>query len=48
MLCLTEVPVFNASKVDSDQMPCFAMSDLGLHCFKVTLFRVSGLKTVKD
>ena len=32
-----EIPVFNASHVDSDQMPHSAASDLGLHCL-VTLF----------
>ena len=28
-------PVFNANSVDPDQMPCSAMSDLGLHCLPV-------------
>ena len=32
ILCLTEIPVFNANSVDPDQAPSSVASDLGLHC----------------
>ena len=31
---------------DTDQMPHFAASDLGLHCLPYTILRVSRLKWV--
>ena len=36
-----------ANNGDSDQMPHFAASGLGLHCLSVTLLGVSRLKWVK-
>ena len=30
-----------ANSGDPDQTPCFAASDLGLHCLPVTLYRSS-------
>ena len=36
--CFTEIPVFKANSVDTDQMPHFAASDLGLHCLPISLF----------
>ena len=32
---------------DPDQMPCSAVSDLGLHCLPITLLRVFQLQWVK-
>ena len=43
-LCFIEIPVFNASSVDPDQMLHSAASDLGLHCLQITLLGVSQLK----
>ena len=36
-----------ANSGDHDQMPCSAVSDLGLHCLPITLSRVSQLQWVK-
>ena len=33
----TEIPVFNANSVDLDQTPRSVASDLGLHCFPMSL-----------
>ena len=41
LLCFIEIPVFNASSVDPDQMLHSASSDLGLHCLPITLLGVS-------
>ena len=46
LLCCIEIPVVNANSVDTDQMPCSAVSDLGLHCLPITLF--VGLQTKID
>ena len=35
--CFIEIPVFYADSVDPDQMPCSAVSDLGLHCLPMSL-----------
>ena len=32
-----EIPVVNANCVDTDQTLHFAISDLGLHCFQMSL-----------
>ena len=37
-----------ANSRDPDQMPHFAMSDLGLHCLPITLLGVFRLQRVKD
>ena len=37
---------FNAKSVDPDQKPHSVASDPGLHCFIITLLRVSRLKCV--
>ena len=41
-----QIPVFNAYNVNPDQMSHFAVSDLGLHCLPITVFRVFQLKCV--
>ena len=33
-----DIPVFNANRVDPDQMPHDVASDMGLHCLSLTLF----------
>ena len=35
--CFVEISVFYAKRVDADQMPRFAASDLGLHCLSMSL-----------
>ena len=40
------IPVFNANSVDPDQRPRFTASDLGLHCFPVSILRDARLKWV--
>ena len=35
--CFIEIPVLNANSVDLDQTPRSAASDLGLHCWPVSL-----------
>ena len=45
--CFIEIPVLNANSVDTDQMPLFAASDLGLHYLPITFLEVSRLKWVK-
>ena len=35
--CFIEIPVVNANSVDPDQMPYSAASDLGLHCFPMSV-----------
>ena len=47
LLCFIDIPVFNGNSLDPDQMLHPASSDLGLHCFPVTLLGVSRLKLVK-
>ena len=47
LLCLIEIPVFNANSADPDQMPHSVESDLGLHCLPFTLVGVASLKWVK-
>ena len=37
-----------ANSEDTDQMPCFAASHLGLHCLPITLLGVSRLQWVKS
>ena len=44
--CFIEIPVLYANNVDTDQMPHFAMSDLGQPCLPITLLWVSRLKWV--
>ena len=41
LLCFIEIPVINANRVNLDQMPHSAASDLGLHCLPITLLGVS-------
>ena len=36
LLCFTEIPVFHANRVDPDQTPPSAASDLGLHCLPMS------------
>ena len=36
LLCFVEIPVFDANSVNSDQILCSAVSDLGLHCLPIT------------
>ena len=38
----------SANSGDPDQMPCSAASDLGLHCFPITLLWISRLQWVKE
>ena len=40
-LCFIKVHIFNANRVDPDQTPRSAASDLGLHCLQITLLGVS-------
>ena len=35
--CFTEITVFNANRVDPDQMPHSVASDLDLHCLPISL-----------
>ena len=42
-----EIPVLNANRVDPDQVPRLAASDLGLHCWPVSLSWDARLKWVK-
>ena len=35
--CFIEIPVFNASSADPDQMPSSVASDLGLNCLSMSL-----------
>ena len=44
----TEIPVLNANSVDPDQTPRSVASDLGLHCFPVSILWDARLKWVKD
>ena len=44
LLCFTEIPVINANSVDHDKN---MVSDLGVHCLRVTLSGFSQLKSVK-
>ena len=37
-----------ANSEDPDQMPCSAVSDLGLHCLPISLLGVSRLQWVID
>ena len=41
VLCVIEIPVFNANSADPDQTPHYAASDLGMHYLPVTLLGVS-------
>ena len=36
LLCIIEIPVFNANSVDPDQTPRSAASDLGLYCLSIS------------
>ena len=45
--CLVEIRVFNANRVDPDQMPHSAASDLDLHCLQMPLLRYARHKWVK-
>ena len=47
VLCFIEILVINTNSVDPDQMPHSLASDLGLHCWPITISRVSQLKLVK-
>ena len=40
LLCLIEIPVFNANSIDPDQMLQSASSSLCLHCLSVTFLRL--------
>ena len=40
----TEIPVFKANRVDPDQTPRSAASDLGLHCLPMSLLRGASHK----
>ena len=44
MPCFVEIPVLNANSVDPDQTPRYAASDLGLHCFPMSLLWDARLK----
>ena len=46
LLCLIEIPVFNANNVDPDLTPRSVASDLGLHYLPITHFGFSSLKWV--
>ena len=46
--CFIEIPVFNANRVDPDQMLHSAVSDLGLHCLSMSLLWDARLKCVKS
>ena len=48
LLCFTEIPVFNANSIDTNQMPHSVASDLGLYCLPITLLVVSRPKWVKE
>ena len=37
LLCFIEIPLFNANKVNPDQMPRSVASALGLHCLPMSL-----------
>ena len=39
MSCFVELSELNANCVDPDQMPLYAASDLGLHCFPMSLLK---------
>ena len=41
--CFIEISVFNANRVDPDQTPRSAASDLGLHCLSMSLLWNAGL-----
>ena len=41
-----EIPGFNTNSVDPDQMSPSVASDLGLHCFPFTQFRVFRLRWI--
>ena len=43
-----EISELNANRVDSDQTPRSAASDLGLHCLPVPLLWDAGFKWVKN
>ena len=45
--CFFEIPVFNANRVDPDQMPHSAATDLGLHCLPKSLLWDTGHKLVQ-
>ena len=45
LLCFIEFPVFNPNSKDPDWMH-FMASDLGLHCFPVTILGISQIKWV--
>ena len=36
--CFVEISIINANRVDPDQTPRSVASDLGLHCFLMSLF----------
>ena len=40
-LFFIKVHIFNANRVDPDQTPRSAASDLGLHCLQITLLGVA-------
>ena len=42
--CFVEIPMFNANRVDPDQMLYSTASDLGLHYLPMSLLAVSRLK----
>ena len=43
--CFIEIHVFNSNNVDPGQMPCSAVSDLGLHCLLMSLLWKAKVKT---
>ena len=42
-----EISVLKVNRVDPDQTPCSMVSDLGLHCFSVSLLWYARLKWVQ-
>ena len=44
--CFTEIPIFYANSVDSDQMPHSGMSDLDVYCLLMSLLWNARLKWV--
>ena len=45
--CSIEITLFNAHSVDPDQTPRSAASDLGVHCFLISLLWDARYKWVK-
>ena len=45
--CLVEIRVFTANRVDPDQTPHSAASDLDLHCLQMSFLRDAMHKWVK-